>query len=513
MGNLSKQSGIYAIVNIMDNKVYVGQAKKFNNRDHFLQLKKGNDNKRLQADYDRGKELVYFVLGYLNQETEWNDTDLDSFEKMYMTIFEDLQFELYNCNIQRKDREIESLEDFVKEQYHSAIESLNNDFFMRFGKKAKDVPKLTEEEKKKMLDEYADKRWKQKHQVETSDRFFFIRNRIEKIIKSDRFFFNRNRIEKIIEIKNRKELESLNLDEFFFHKVGNYLNEGIDQIIYDKSQSILDNGYCLWAFAANAVNAETVRSLCRERAKHHTDTYVLFSITPSSKYASSEPHKQSVLKGKDCKDLATDEIAFLNLQEAGKKDYTVPVACTAKSSTSANAFVIQKIYFIDGDIEKSKLAENYLAVNKSGNLYQHTKRKDCSTFYMRSNKKLHDNKALFETPDNKSFCFLGKLAAPYVIKLSVMNDSKEKQFFDILKKYDITEYWCSKEFDPSEDFPVGSVLLPTDEGAPAVEISDLYTKMVEYTQEYCSVGVFIRGTGDSEIFNAATKNMERREVS
>ena len=47
MGNLSKQSGIYAIVNIMDNKVYVGQAKKFNNRDHFLQLKKGNDNKRL----------------------------------------------------------------------------------------------------------------------------------------------------------------------------------------------------------------------------------------------------------------------------------------------------------------------------------------------------------------------------------------------------------------------------------------------------------------------------------
>ena len=51
------------------------------------------------------------------------------------------------------------------------------------------------------------------------------------------------------------------MDEFFFHKVGNYLNEGIDQIIYDKSQSIQDNKYkykyCLWGFAANAVNAET----------------------------------------------------------------------------------------------------------------------------------------------------------------------------------------------------------------------------------------------------------------
>lgn len=409
MGNLSKQSGIYAIVNIMDSKVYVGQAKEFNNRDHFLQLKKGNDTKRLQADYDREKELVYFVLGNLNQETEWNDTDLDSFEKMYMTIFEDLKFELYNCNIQRKNREIESLEDFVKGQYHSAVESLNNDFLMRFGVKAKDVPKLTEGEKKEMLEQYARNRLEQ-----------YARNRLEHQVEtSDRFFFNRNRIEKIIDnTMPLEKLESLNLDEFFFHKVGNYLNEGIDQIIDGGKQKILDNEYCLWAFAANAVNAETVRSLCRERAKHHTDTYVLFSITPSSKYASSESHKQSVLKGKDCKDLTTDEIAFLNLQEAGKKDYTVPVACTAKSSTSANAFVIQEIFFIDRDIEKSKLAENYLAVNKAGNLYQHTKRKVCSTFYMRSNKKLHDNKALFETPDNKSFCFLGKLAAPYVIKLN-----------------------------------------------------------------------------------------------
>ena len=487
MGNLSKQSGIYAIVNIMDSKVYVGQAKEFNNRDHFLQLKKGNDTKRLQADYDREKELVYFVLGNLNQETEWNDTDLDSFEKMYMTIFEDLQFELYNCNIQRKDREIESLEDFVKGQYHSAVESLNNDFLMRFGVKAKDVPKLTEGEKKKMLDEYADKRLK--YQVETSDRFFFNRNRIEKIID------NPMPLEK---------LESLNLDEFFFHKVGNYLNEGIDQIINEKNEIIRANKYCLWAFAANAVNAETMRSLCRERAKHHTDTYVLFSITPSSKYASSKSHKQSVLKGKDCKDLATDEIAFLNLQEVGKKDYKVPnaVACTAKSSTSANAFVIQEISFIDGDIEKSKLAENYLAVNKSGNLYQHTKRKVCSTFYMRSNKKLHDNKALFETPDNKSFCFLGKLAAPYVIKLT----GQEKEFINILRSYGITEYWCSKGFDPGADEPCGELLLPTDHSGCAARVYDLFN---ETDTMRVDVRTAVEG---SEAFHKLAGELEHRRL-
>ena len=502
MGNLSKQSGIYAIVNIMDSKVYVGQAKEFNNRDHFLQLKKGNDTKRLQADYDREKELVYFVLGNLNQETEWNDTDLDSFEKMYMTIFEDLQFELYNCNIQRKDREIESLEDFVKEQYHSAIESLNNDFFMRFGKKAKDVPKLTEGEKKEMLEKYADKRLK--HPVETSDEYADKRSKYQ-VETSDRFFFNRNRIKKIIDnTMHLEDLESLNLDEFFFHKVGNYLNEGIDQIIDDRKQKIKDNEYCLWAFAANAVNAETMRSLCRERAKHHTDTYVLFSITPSSKYASSKSHKQSVLKGKDCKDLATDEIAFLNLQEVGKKDYKVPdaVACTAKSSTSANAFVIQEISLIDGDIEKSNLAENYLAVNKSGNLYQHTKRKVCSTFYMRSNKKLHDNKALFETPDNKSFCFLGKLAAPYVIKLT----GQEKEFINILRSYGITEYWCSKGFDPGADKPCGELLLPTGHSGCAARVYDLFN---ETDTMLVDVRTAVEG---SEAFHKLAGELEHRRL-
>ena len=34
---------------------------------------------------------------------------------------------------------------------------------------------------------------------------------------------------------------------------------------------------------------------------------------------------------------------------------------------------------------------------------------------------------------------------------------KEKQFFDILKKYGITDYLCSEEFDPSEEFSGGSV--------------------------------------------------------
>ena len=89
---------------------------------------------------------------------------------------------------------------------------------------------------------------------------------------------------------------------------------------------------------------------------------------------------------------------------------------------------------------------------------------------------------------------------------------KEKQFFDILKKYGITEYWCSKEFDPSEDITVGSVFLPTDDAAPALEIYDLYTRIDVCPDEYCPVTV-TNGSKDSETFNIATNDLERREVN
>ena len=82
----------------------------------------------------------------------------------------------------------------------------------------------------------------------------------------------------------------------------------------------------------------------------------------------------------------------------------------------------------------------------------------------------------------------------------------------LVRKYGITEYWCSKEFDPSEDFPVGSVFLLTDDAAPELELYDLYTRMEEYTDECCPAVVSM-GAKDSETFNIATNDLERREVN
>ena len=88
----------------------------------------------------------------------------------------------------------------------------------------------------------------------------------------------------------------------------------------------------------------------------------------------------------------------------------------------------------------------------------------------------------------------------------------KKEFINILRSYGITEYWCSKGFDPSEDFPVGAVFLPTDDAAPALEIYDLYTRIDVCPDEYCPVTV-TKGSKDSETFNIATNDLERREVN
>ena len=40
--------------------------------------------------------------------------------------------------------------------------------------------------------------------------------------------------------------------------------------------------------------------------------------------------------------------------------------------------------------------------------------------------------------------------------------SKEKQFYEILKKYGVKDYWCTKEFSPSDSQPCGVIVFRSD---------------------------------------------------
>lgn len=53
--------------------------------------------------------------------------------------------------------------------------------------------------------------------------------------------------------------------------------------------------------------------------------------------------------------------------------------------------------------------------------------------------------------------------------------SKEKQFYEILKKYNVKDYWCSSEFNPKDKNPCGTIVF--DENVMCgidSEISDLF---------------------------------------
>lgn len=86
--------------------------------------------------------------------------------------------------------------------------------------------------------------------------------------------------------------------------------------------------------------------------------------------------------------------------------------------------------------------------------------------------------------------------------------SKEKQFFDILKKYGITEYWCSKEFDPKDEYPGYKVVIPTNDPKPANDIYDLYTPREEDGGQV----IVFKEDKNSDFFNVYTKGLERRQV-
>lgn len=52
----------------------------------------------------------------------------------------------------------------------------------------------------------------------------------------------------------------------------------------------------------------------------------------------------------------------------------------------------------------------------------------------------------------------------------------KKEFINILRSYGITEYWCSKGFDPGADEPCGELLLPTGHSGCAARVYDLFNE-------------------------------------
>ncbi len=399
--NLSNCSGIYLILNIIDWKAYVGQTVNFNNRDHIYELEKGEDSTAFQRDYDEGTEFVY-MIAYYDPDKE---TNLDTYEQMYMSLMENFGFSLYNkqhnkTDQARENRSISNLgidEDF----YLDAKKEFNKDFKERFGISPVELSESSNSRRKEALEYYAKERLK-----------------LEKFA-GDRFLFNRQRIQSLFN-NNSRSIRSLDIDEMFISKAGNYLGEGIDQIVNYELTSINKNNYCLWTFAYNAVSHEVVKKRCVERQQMNKDIYVLFEYTPSNVYASSEQKQFGCLKKENAKELTDDELDFLSFERGKNGDLYVPadIDCTATATQSTSAFVIQELFLLDEVFDSNSFNDYYQAIRRNNELQDISKGgfQRCTHYIERSKDfKLDD---VLEKSVRRKFCFVGKLAAPYILLLN-----------------------------------------------------------------------------------------------
>lgn len=425
--DLTNHGGVYLILNVLDCKVYVGQAKNFNNRSHLDVLNQRGDTKDLQDDYDdkeKGLQFVYLVV--VDKGKKMKKKVLNFYEKLYMTLMEDLGFSLYNIMIKREDRTIEQLErkkeykeileieereGSLQEEYERAKRAIVEDFRVHFNVSPGELINSDRDRREQALRYYVKQRLDQQNENLT-------------LFKSDRLIFTRKYINEILG-GEEKSIRSLDISEMFCSKAGNYIGDGIDQILNYETKTIKKYGYCLWTFANNAVSADTVRKCCQLRKMQGKDTYVLFHFTPSSVYTGNEAYNHSILK-KDCaKALSPEELDFLNFEMGDKGQYMVPkeIDCTAAGASSANAFVLEEIFLAKEVIVQSELKKQYEAIGAYGT-YSLDNPGQRSTFYVRlkDTQKEIDYERLLGEPGHREICFVGKLAAPFILKLECNKD-------------------------------------------------------------------------------------------
>lgn len=423
MDDIKYFGGIYAIMNIPEWKVYVGKAKTFNERDHAFELDKGIDSRKLQRDYDSGVEFIYMVL-YIKKDLadeqifirDKNDYDqLNELEQMYMTLLEEFGFDLYNeqCNnyeISSQNRSIENL-NIKKSFYEKKKMDFIDDIRERFKMNPEELSK--HDRRKEVFENYVKKYLDKNNQDKCNQ---------DKSLYWDRIIFNRQRIQRILYDKSIS-IKEIDIKEMFISIAGNYVGDNIDQILNYERKTIDENGYCLWTFSANSVSAETVKQLCKERQEQEKDVYVLFIFTTSNSYAKKNAFKYNILRKKYVSKLSGQDMEFLKFDQMSYGHFSVPdgIDCTASGGKNVKAFVISELYLLDEVCDKNELEQGYVAVRENGVQEIKAGGWQRSTQYVMCKDENFDNNRAFKAPTRREFCFLGKLASPYILTLEREN--------------------------------------------------------------------------------------------
>lgn len=146
---------------------------------------------------------------------------------------------------------------------------------------------------------------------------------------------------------------------------------------------------------------------------------MIFTYTPSTIYLNEPLIKYPRLPKEYARNFSSEELEFINFQRDNSGDYFVPnnIDCTGTESASVRAFVITELNFL-GDVvlDYSKLYKHYKAVraDELGEINSCTQR---TTHYIQNQDTIENQRDIFVPSEHRTFCFVGKLSAPYIIPL------------------------------------------------------------------------------------------------
>lgn len=397
---------IYAFVNVVEKKVYVGETGQGDNREltHakcLFGLEQGSNTAFVDKNQTREYCLIHSAL--LNKTNkDYDKIQAETLETIYMYLFKKYGFELYNMPKGRdnlggdrkflKDSKMENSRDiyeklikliekdcpqvtqveqfevdtwreFVKEADKLFVEEFNDTFNFHI----EEIPSGLDNQSK----EIRRKLWRNFVERARNIKDFVIIEDMKS--ESDFFKLNKKYLQSINEGKHnysinnislKKLLDDGRLDRIIYTKAGDYLGESLLKILSNKASDLskgcgfaFDNNNvvekaCLWSLKGN--QTKWLRQQL-DSDGNHEDKYMILSYTGSKKCSGKQEVEQVV-----------KVVSLDRLKKQKKIDYPQEFKAEIVSGNYNNmAFVVSDLYYVDENITGKDIEGIYLGIFES----------------------------------------------------------------------------------------------------------------------------------------------------
>ena len=462
-----RHNGIYAILNIVEKKVYVGLAHDMLRRtnEHFIAISNftiGNDNQYLLNE--ENKQFLHFPI-YKKQEEINNLPDLES---DYMAVFKySLGFELYNIAKEKKV-ELHDEKKYLK-QVESSFKKLVGESLIEISR----LSKAEREIKWNSIVKKFDKSDRETICLESETGDFSKSNKYEYVIrKMATLVISKSILRKDLKInwpeKSIKDQDLYRDGAIIISNFGSHNGETPYEIIkkMDMDLQMSSDGCAYWAL--KNVNEETFREKCND----NKPVYVIFKTTTSDNSGGTKVKLDVIAteesireKGQKLKEK-NDPTLMQSYKDVENNWHSLPQEITGVSSQTSAwregsgykvvAFRIKKFYICKEDFSVTELKK--WIKQKTGQQ---------NTYDLKVKEEDFDNIEFINDSDSTE-CLIAELQYPYVVIVNnapglkqylrgwyngesnprLMFESKDKfEFKDNKKNRDVTRVFmfCTEE--------------------------------------------------------------------